>query len=64
MLFLPAYLPNLTPIEMAFSKLKAYLRHIGAPTYGTLIQALGDIYELFDFEKRLSFFKAAGCAPD
>ncbi len=33
MLFLPAYSPDLNPIEMAFSKLKAHLRRIGARTY-------------------------------
>ena len=29
-LFLPPYSPDLNPIEMAFSKLKAHLRRIGA----------------------------------
>jgi transposase len=29
-LFLPPYGPDLNPIEMAFSKLKAHLRRIGA----------------------------------
>jgi transposase len=32
MLFLPAYSPDLTPIEEAFSKLKAFLRRMGART--------------------------------
>ena len=36
-LFLPAYSPNLNPIEMAFSKLKAHLRRIGARTFDTLL---------------------------
>ena len=36
-LFLPAYSPDLNPIEMAFSKLKAHLRHIGARTFDTLL---------------------------
>ena len=40
MLFLPAYSPDLNPIEMAFSKLKAHLRRVGARTYDTLIRAL------------------------
>src|SRR6056297_1356533 len=31
-LFLPPYSPDLNPIEMAFSKLKAHLRRIGART--------------------------------
>lgn len=47
-LFLPAYSPDLNPIEMAFSKLKANLRRIGARTIETLFRALGDICDLFD----------------
>ena len=31
-LFLPPYSPDLNPIEMAFAKLKAHLRRIGART--------------------------------
>ena len=63
-LFLPAYSPDLNPIEMAFSKLKAHLRRIGARTYDSLIQALGDICGLFDPEECWNFFKAAGYASD
>lgn len=62
MLFLPAYSPDLNPIEMAFSKLKAHLRRIGARTYDTLIRALGDICGIFDPHECRSFFKAAGYA--
>ena len=64
MLFLPAYSPDLNPIEMAFSKLKAHLRRIGARAYDTLIQALGDICGLFDPEECRNFFSAAGYASD
>jgi transposase len=64
MLFLPAYSPDLNPIEMAFSKLKAHLQRIGARTYDTLIRALGDICGLFDPEECRSFFNAAGYASD
>lgn len=31
--FLPPYSPNLNPIEMAFSKLKALIRKAAARTY-------------------------------
>jgi transposase len=31
-LFLPAYSPDFSPIEGAFSKLKAFLRKVGART--------------------------------
>lgn len=40
MLFLPAYSPDLTPIEEAFSKLKAFLRRVGARTRETLTEAI------------------------
>jgi hypothetical protein len=32
-LYLPPYSPDLNPIEMVFSKLKAHLRRIGARTF-------------------------------
>ena len=41
MLFLPAYSPALTPIEEAFSKLKAFLRRVGARTREALTEAIG-----------------------
>jgi transposase len=39
-LFLPAYSPDLTPIEEAFSKLKAWLRRLGARTHEALFEAI------------------------
>ena len=39
-LFLPAYSPDLSPIEEAFSKIKALLRRIGARTREALQEAL------------------------
>jgi transposase len=41
LLFLPAYSPDLSPIEEAFSKLKAYLRRVGARTREALEEAIG-----------------------
>jgi transposase len=61
-LFLPAYSPDLTPIEMAFSKLKAHLRCLEARTYDQLIQVLGDICGLYDPGEFWNFIKAAGYA--
>ncbi len=34
-LYLPPYSPDLNPIEMAFAKLKAHLRRLGARTFAT-----------------------------
>lgn len=40
LLFLPAYSPDLSPIEEAFSKLKAYLRRVGARTHEALFDVI------------------------
>ena len=61
-LFLPPYSPDLNPIEMAFSKLKAHLRAAAARTFDTLWQAVGDICGLYDPDECWNFFKAAGYA--
>lgn len=63
-LFLPDYSPELNPIEMAFSKLKAHLRRIGARTFDALLEALGSICNLFDAQECRNFIKAAGYASD
>ncbi len=60
MLFLPAYSPDLNPIEMAFSKLKAHLRAKAVRTIDDLWRAIGDICTLFDPIECRNFFKAAG----
>lgn len=60
MLFLPPYSPDLNPIEMAYSKLKALLRKQAARTFDALTQVLGDICSLFDPTQCRNFFKAAG----
>ena len=39
-LFLPAYSPDLSPIEEAFSKLKAFLRRVEARTHEALQEAI------------------------
>jgi transposase len=38
--FLPPYSPDFNPIELAFSKLKTYLRQPGARTRAELDQAI------------------------
>lgn len=61
-LYLPPYSPDLNPIEMAFAKLKAHLRRVGARTFDQLIQALGDICDLFSPEECWNFLQHAGYA--
>lgn len=41
-LFRPSYSPDLTPIEEAFSKLKAWRRHLGARTREALEEAIAE----------------------
>lgn len=41
LLFLPSYSPDLSPIEEAFSKLKAFLRRVGARSPEALQDTLG-----------------------
>ena len=64
MLFLPQYFPDLNPIEMAFSKLKAHLRKASARTFDALIEAIGDICHLYDPQECSNYFKAAGYISD
>lgn len=61
-LFLPPYSPDLNPIELAFSKLKAHLRRIGARTFDQLTDAIGDVCDLYSPNECWNFFKAAGYA--
>ena len=59
-LFLPPYRPDLNPIEMAFSKLKAHLRKTKARTIDELWKAIGNICKLFTPEEYSNYFNAAG----
>ncbi len=59
-LFLPAYSPDLNPIEMAFSKLKALIRKAAARTYDDLWKAAGAVCDLYSEEECDNYFKAAG----
>ena len=61
-LFLPPYSPDLNPIEMAFPKLKAHLRRIGARTFTDMFGAIAQICDLFPPEECWDYFKAAGYA--
>ena len=63
-LFLPPYSPDLNPIEMAFSKLKAHLRKAKARTIEALWQAVGSICELYSPDECWNYLKAAGYVAD
>lgn len=59
-LFLPPYSPDLNPIEMAFAKLKAHLRRVGARSFTQLFDAISEICDLFSPQECWNYFKAAG----
>ena len=59
-LFLPVYSPDLSPIELAFSKFKAYLRRIGAREREALENAIGQCAELITSQDALGYFKHCG----
>lgn len=64
LLFLPPYSPDFNPIEMAFSKLKAWLKNV-APRkveqlWDTIAEAIDDITP----QQARNFFTAAGYEPD
>lgn len=59
-LYLPPYSPDLNPIEMAFSKLKAHLRRTGARSFTQVFDAIAKICDLFEPQECWNYFKAAG----
>lgn len=63
-LFLPPYSPDLNPIEMAFDKLKAHLRRIGARTFDQMFDALADVCDLFTPDECWNYFCEAGYASN
>ncbi len=60
LLFLPPYSPDLNPIEMAFSKLKAHMKRLALRSVEDLWKGVGKILKLFSQEECANFFKAAG----
>jgi len=60
LLYLPSYSPDLNPIELAFSKLKALLRKAAARSLEDLEQAIAEAIDQFSTQKCPNFFKHAG----
>ena len=60
LLLLPRFSPDLNPIEMAFSKLKAHLRRMKARTFDTLFESVAEASELFPQLECQNYFRAAG----
>jgi transposase len=62
LLLLPAYSPDLNPIEMAFSKLKRLLRKAAARTVEALWDAIGKLLDCFSPEECRNYLRHAGYA--
>ncbi len=60
LLFLPSYSPDFTPIEQAFSKIKAILRRIGARTTEALWEAMRVAVEAITQEDAAAWFAHVG----
>ena len=58
--YLPAYSPDLNPIEMAFSKLKTALRKGAARTVTALMKLIGKLLKTFAPEQCANYFRHAG----
>ena len=61
-LLLPPYSPDLNPIELAFSKLKALLRKAAERTVGGLWDRIGQVLEAFTPQECANYFRHDGYA--
>lgn len=59
-LYLPPYSPDLNPIEMMWSKLKAFLRKIKARTLDSLLAAIPFAFSVVSISDISGWFSAAG----
>jgi transposase len=60
LIYLPAYSPDLNPIEEAFSQIKAMLRRVGARTKDALVDALGEALSAVSAQDARGYFEHAG----
>jgi len=60
LIYLPPYSPDLNPIEMAFSKLKALLRKAAERTVPGLIRLIGKLMKEFSSKECRNFLLHAG----
>lgn len=58
--YLPPYSPDLNPIEMAFSKLKALLKRAAARSLDDLFEAIAHSLDAFNADECRNYFSAAG----
>lgn len=60
LLYLPPYSPDMNPIEKLWSKVKTFLRKVGARTLERLAPAISAAYDTITKQDCLNWFKAAG----
>jgi transposase len=60
LLFLPAYSPDLNPIEQVFAKIKTLLRKADARTVDAVNDAIADLLDKFPPEECANYFREAG----
>ena len=58
--WLPPYSPDLNPIEKLWSKIKAWLRRVGAQTLDGLADAAGDAFRAVTDKECAAYFTACG----
>ena len=58
--FLPAYSPDFNPIELAFAKLKAFLRAARPRSYDQVIELVGIALQLFTPGECVNFVRHCG----
>jgi transposase len=63
LLYLPPYSPDFSPIEEAFSKIKALLRKSAARVRGALVEAIGWAISRVTPEDAVAFFGHCGYLP-
>ena len=63
LLFLPPYSPDFSPIEEAFSKIKALLRKAAVRVRGALVEAIGRAISAVTPEDAMGFFSHCGYLP-
>lgn len=63
LLFLPPYSPDFAPIELAFSKIKEFLRAAAARTQEALDEAITNAMDIITTSDALGYFKHCGYQP-
>jgi len=58
--YLPPYSPDLNPIEKLWSKVKAWLRRVGARTFETLTHAIADALRAVQMDECSNYFNSCG----